>query len=749
MQMEHQNGRTETVRQTLFNVRNLTGDFFGGLTAMLVALPSAIAYGLIIYAPLGPAFTGQAAFSGILGTICLAFLAALFGGTPRLISAPCAPAAAVLSVFTASLIQEHGLSAGSVTVYIALVAFLAGLIQFAIGKIGGGKIIKYIPYPVVAGYLSGVGVLILIGQVPKFLGAPKGLNLFQAITDIGSWQWQSIGVGLVTMVTMLLAPKVIKKVPAAIIALVCGIGFYFILGIMDPHLLVLEHNKLVVGSIPMLDSSFFARLLENWGSVTQLGLQDIKILVIPVFTLAALLSIDTLKTCVVLDAMTQSRHNSNKELSGQGIANMAAGLLTGMPGAGTMGATIVNLNSGAKSAMSGIIAGIMALLAILFLGLFIAWIPIASLAGILIVLAVRMIDLHSLTLLKHRSTVFDFLVILGVVVAAVSTSLIIAAGVGIAMAIILFTREQMRTSVIRRKIAGNRIFSKKNRPTKEMNALEKYGHRTMLFDLQGQLFFGTTDQLFTEIEPYFKTSRFLILDMHRVQSLDYTAANMLKQIKRIIHNNGGIFILVSVPKSLPTGINIFKYVKTLGLTDDGESLKFFADLDSALEWTEDELIREMLPDNREESRPLHLSEFELFAGFTPAVLKEIEACLDEKKYLPDEYIFKKGDTSQEIYFIRRGNVKIMLPIPGGTRYRLATFNQGAFFGDMAFLDHETRSADAIADGIVELYILSRDKFNIITDKNPQVAGKFFEKLSFVISSRLRQSHAELTALQEI
>ncbi|MCK9211137.1 MAG: SulP family inorganic anion transporter, partial [Ignavibacteriaceae bacterium] len=144
---------------------NLLGDVLGGTAAMLVAIPSAIAFGLIIFAPLGTEFSGRAAIGGILGTVTMGLFAAIFGGTKKLISAPCAPAAAVLSVFVSEMLHKGTIPSDAIPIYITIVSLLSGVVQLLIGKLGGGRFIKYIPYPVVAGYLSGVGVLIFFGQL--------------------------------------------------------------------------------------------------------------------------------------------------------------------------------------------------------------------------------------------------------------------------------------------------------------------------------------------------------------------------------------------------------------------------------------------------------------------------------------------------------------------------------------------------------------------------------------------------------
>ena len=578
-----------TTTQKKESTSNIVGDIFGGTASMLVALPSAIAFGLLIYAPLGASFSGRAAIGGIMGTIAMGLLASIFGGTNRLISAPCAPAAAVLSVFVAELVKNGTLPADLIPVYLMLVGLVVGIVQIIIGKLRGGTFIKYIPYPVVAGYLSGVGVIIFTGQFPKWLGLPKEIKFWEGLTRVSDWKWESITVGAVTIFVMFMAPKIIKAIPAAIIALIAGVSTYFILSFINPSLLSLENNHFVIGPISASVSDLGNVFSTQWTLASSLDFTHIGLIFLPALTLAVLLSIDTLKTCVVLDAITYTRHKSNKELVGQGMGNIGSALLCGIPGAGTMGATLVNLNSGGKTKKSGLVFGITAVLVLLLFGKLVAWIPISALAGILIVVAIRMVDYKTFALLKHKSTVFDFFVMLGVIISAVTMSLIAAAGIGILLAIILFLREQMRTSVIRRKAFGNQLFSKKSRVITEREILEVKGKHTLIVQLQGQLFFGTADQLLSQIEPLLNDSKYVLLDMRRVLSIDYTAANRLKQILGRIKEQQGYLIFTSVPLNVLSGQNIKVYLENLGLTET-ENLKFFEDLDFALEWVEDEIL---------------------------------------------------------------------------------------------------------------------------------------------------------------
>ena len=347
------------------------GDVFGRLAAMLVALPSAIAFGLLVYAPLGPGLSSAGAMAGILGTVAIGLVSPLFGGTPRLVSAPCAPAAAVLGTFAVAAIAPgpEAMSPAAVPFLLAVVALGAGGLQVLFGVLGGGRLIKFIPYPVVAGYLSGVGMIIVLGQLPKLIGLPKGVPLLSGLLAPSQWSWPALVVAGTAVAVMLLAPKITRKVPAPILALLGATVTFGALGFLVPELRVLDHNPYIIGPIRAEGAGGFlegmaARLRE----AVALGPKRIAPFLTHAVTLAVLLSVDTLKTCVILDALTRSRHNSNRELIGQGLGNLAAGALGGMPGAGTMGATLVNLNSGGATRLSGVLVGAFALLVLLLLG---------------------------------------------------------------------------------------------------------------------------------------------------------------------------------------------------------------------------------------------------------------------------------------------------------------------------------------------------------------------------------------------
>ncbi len=720
------------------------GDFWGGLAAMLVALPSAIAFGVTIYAALGGSYAAYGAMAGILGATALGLVASTLGGTNRLITAPCAPAAAVLTAFAVERMQS-GTPDASAVLLLTVLGFAAGLLQLIFGSVGLGKLIKYMPYPVVSGYLSGVGLYIIAGQVPKFLGAPGGTHLWESLAMPALWAWQGIVVGAVTIAAMLLAPRLTQRVPAAILALAAGMLAYFGLSLVDASLLA-AGNPLVIGPLGSAGGGFVDATASRWRAAGQLELADFLPLIMPALTLAVLLSIDTLKTCVVLDALTRSRHNSNRELMGQGLGNIVSAMIGGMPGSGTMGATLVNMASGARTRISGVFEGVLALGAFLALGWLIAWVPVAALAGILIVVGTRMIDRHSFQFLKQRSTVLDFVVIAAVVTTALTVSLIAASGIGIVLAVVLFVREQIGGSVVRRKLAGSETFSKRVRTHEEMEILLTHGNRVIVVELQGSLFFGTADQIYLALEPELKTRDYVILDLRRVQTVDVTAAHMFDQIKDMLAERHGFLILSQLPTNLPSGKDMEQYFGQVGLVRPESSVRVFPELDDALEWVEDRVIEAAALEKGEE-KPLDLNEIELFKQRKAQTLTEFEQRMEQRFYRAGERIFARGDVGDELFLIRRGAVRIMLPISNKQSHHLGTFGRGAFFGEMAFLDGEPRSADAVAFSDTDLYVLSRKTFDALAEEHKKLGLGLMEGLASVLASRLRYTNAELRALE--
>ncbi len=719
----------------------LSGDLWGGFAAMLVALPAAIAFGVSIYSPLGTGFAPVGALAGILGATVVGLVAAGFGGTDRLVSAPCAPAAAVLAALAAEYARA-GASPEAALTTLVLIALLAGVMQLGLGAVGVGQLIKYVPYPVVSGYLSAVGLIIIASQIPKLLGVADGGGTWSALLAPREWRLPSIVVAVVVIGVMLGAGRLTRRVPAAVLALACGVAAYFALGWQDPGLWSIDGNPLVVGRLAA-EGDLLGPITARWLSVGQFAPEALVQALVPALTLAALLSIDTLKTCVMLDTVNRSQHDSNRELIGQGLANAASALLGGIPGSGTMGPTLVNVASGAQTRRSGGLAGGFALAAFLLLAPVIAWVPVSALAAILVVVGARMIDWHSFALLRSPLTRFDFAVVATVVGIALMQSLIVAAGAGVALAIALFIREQTRSSVVRAKVEGGSVRSKRVRHERELRILQSNGAQSVVVELQGSLFFGTANQLLRALEPEAATRRYLILDLRRVQSIDLTASHVLVQIEKYLSERGGYLVFAEIPRHLPTGLKLKKYLKQVGLVQP-ESARAFRQIDDALEWVEEQVLAQNQAEPEDEA-PLRLGELEIFRGLGPDALAALEACLELRAVAAGEGVFAQGEESRELYLIQHGRVRLGMPVSRKDSYNLATFGRGDFFGEMAFLDGSPRSADALALEATRLYVLTRERFDALATRDQAIALALLEGLARILAMRLRFMDAELRA----
>jgi SulP family sulfate permease len=725
----------------------LVNDFWGGLSAMLVALPASLAFGVAIVAPLGPEYAGAGALSGLLGAFSMGTIAAWLGGTPRLVSAPCAPAAAVMGALVVVLTQDQAREPASVLVLLSLAAVIAGALQILYGVMGGGTLIKFIPYPVVTGYLSGVAIVIFLKQLPSFLGLPQGMPVSAGLREPSVWNPVSLIVGAATIVGAALAPRLTKALPPPIIGLGAGVAAYFGLAARDRGLLSLDGNPLLIGPLASA-GSLWSGVGARAAALPQMGLADVALILGPALTLSVLLSIDTLKTCVLVDALTRGRHQSNREIRAQGIANIASAAIGGIPGAGTSGATLMNLASGASTWRSGLIAGVLAMVAYLLLGPVIAWAPIPALSALLLVVAFRMFDWKSLALAQKRATVFDFAVIALVILVAVFVDLIAASAAGVFLSILLFIRDQVRSRVIHRKVYGDQVSSRRKRLPGQVEILKRRGREIVVAELQGDLFFGTTDQLLTELEPDLPTCRYLILDLRRIESIDFTGVHLLQQIESRIQERSGRLLYSNLPSTLPSGIAGREYFANVGLVSSTRSKRLFPQLTDALEWAEDAILESEGQNQEEEESLLNLGDIEFLKGRKAETMHELEGMAEPRHYEAGGTIFHQGDQGDELFLLRRGRIRISFFAGEGEEpFHVATFGRGDFFGDMAFLDSGIRSASAVAETPSDVFVITRSRFDVLADKHPRLGQQFLGGLARALALRLRQADGEIRALE--
>jgi len=496
---------------------HLRGDLFGGLTAAIVALPLALAFGVA---------SGAGPVAGLYGAICVGFFAALFGGTPAQVSGPTGP----MTVVAATIFTAH---ADSLAVAFTIV-MLAGILQIAFGKLRFGRYINLVPYPVVSGFMSGIGVIIIIGQLDPLLGHEAPKSVINALTVLPEYAMHPVPAalvaGLVALAICVLTPKpVTQKVPATLIALVTGT---LLVAFVLP-------GAPVLGDIPSALPRFV---------VPELDPRLLREIVPPALVLAALGSIDSLLTSLIADNVTRTFHDSDRELVGQGLGNLCAGLLGGIPGAGATMRTLVNIRSGGRTPISGAFHALVLLAIALGLGPLASWVPHAVLAGILIKVGIDVIDwsyLRRSARLPASSTVCMVTVLL----LTVFVDLITAVAVGTVMASMLFIAEmadlQSRSiRAISDHASGEGILG-----DAEAALFRQLQGRVLLLHLAGPMSFGAANEM-TRRMSMARSFDVLVIDMQDVPSLDVSAGLSLETIIERAHSQGQNVVLSGIHKAV-------------------------------------------------------------------------------------------------------------------------------------------------------------------------------------------------------
>lgn len=504
-------------------------DIFAGITAAVVALPLALAFGVA---------SGAGAIAGLYGAIILGFFAALFGGTPTQISGPTGPMTVVFA--TAVIAFPNDLPS------VMTVVFLSGLMQISFGIVGIGKWIKYIPYPVISGFMCGIGVIIIILQINPFLGVEAYSSIVYTLTHLidtfAKVNYEAVIVATITLAIMFFTPsKISKLVPSALIALVV-VTYFSIL---------MNFNITTIGEIPMGLPQFAVPL-----SFDILKLSTILTLAI---TLALLASIDSLLTSIVADSKTKTKHDPKKELIGQGLGNMFCSFFGAIPGAGATMRTVININSGATTKLSGIVHSITLLLIVLFLAPLASKIPLAVLSGILIKVGFDILDYKFLKILNKISRQ-NQIIMVTVFLLTIFVDLIMAVGVGITISSIIAIYQVSKNTQI--KIARSKVSFDIDIENKDIKIIK----------VNGSLFFGTASTLEDKLEKL-KNSKKIIIDCKNVSFFDISAIFTLEEIIEKFKNRDLEIILVlryrhkkkilSVDNS-----NVFKKIKIYSNLDD-------------------------------------------------------------------------------------------------------------------------------------------------------------------------------------
>lgn len=534
-----------------YDLKFFKEDLLAGLTVAIVALPLALAFGVT---------SGAGAAAGLYTAIVAGVLAATFGGSNFQVSGP----TGAMTVVLLPIISRHGVQA------LALVGLLAGLILlvFAFARIG--RYVNYIPWPVIAGFTNGIAVIIFLQQLPGLLGVPKGEG--EGILVV-SWHtvagylaapgWAPLALGLLTIAAMLLwsGQKRLRAVPASMAALV----IVTLTSLLPPFAAVPR-----IGAIPQgLPSPQLP--LVPWGDLSELMRAALAI--------AVLAALESLLSAVVADGMTiGERHDPNRELFGQGLANIGSSLFGGIPATAALARTAVNVRSGARTRLAAIIHGLTLLAIVMFLGPLASRIPLAVLAGILMVVAVRMVEREAFRVIL-RSTKSDAFVLLLTMGVTVLFDLILAIEVGLVAAGVLFIIRMSRLF----SIDPERLFSPavgaRHEDASEMRAEEALiRQHVVAYRIDGPIFFGAANRFFDQLLKVDAEVKVVILRMSRVPVMDATGVSALQALVQRLSRRG-VLVFFSGLKEQPRQL-----LERTGILDEvsRERYHLFATTDEAI-----------------------------------------------------------------------------------------------------------------------------------------------------------------------
>ena len=731
---------------------NIKGDLSGAISAAIISIPLSIGYGIIVYKPLGTEFLPFAALLGIYACLFGGIFASLLGGTDIQITAPKAPLTLLLASFiapmAASLQIPDAASRQVIIVGLASTCVLvSGIVQFCFGALRLGNLIKYVPYPVVSGFMNGIAIILIYEQTAPLIGSGHHISLMELVSNPSVVQPYTLSVGLITIIAVFLSKRFFKAVPASLVGLAVGTAVFYALKTFGG----ISALGPVIGNFnfqwPKPDI-----FLNLSGLMTDIDIVDLlPRILITGLVLGSIGALESLLSSVAADNFTGTRHNSNKELMGQGIANIMNSLFSALPSAGSELHNMANYRAGGRTRLSSLVCGLLILIIVLTLGSFIGKIPLAVIAGIIVSVGLGLFDKWTLDLIRNlrrtreqqKRIIANLAVTIAVAVITVCVNLIVAVLIGIAIASGLFV-VRMGRSIIKRKYKGDQIHSKKVRSSKNNILLQERGKGIIVYELRGPLFFGSADNLAMEIESAVHHYTYCILDMKRVNEIDSTGAKILGQISKKVDESGK-YLLISYLADNPS---LSEILKAMGVYNQLPENCFFPDTDAALEWAEDNVLTQSI-DLTRALGGVQLNEMDIFMDFTQEEIHSLEQKLIFKSFKKGETIVKEGDTDRNLFFLTKGSVSVRIHLPESDRYkRLITYSAGVTFGEMAFLDGSPRSADVCADEDSETYLLSPDEYAVLQKKKPEIAVKLVRNIALEMSERLRIRTNEVRVLEE-
>lgn len=713
-------------------------ELLAGATGSVVMLAVVLTIGLIGVAPLGVAAMSQ----GVAG----AFVAATVGGLVfALISRSAMPVAgpssATALIYAAALVpllndpQLRG-AADLALVFTAGATLVVamGVLQIAFAAIGLGRLAQFVPQPVLAGFMNGVAVLIFLAQVPSLLGVAPGAGLT-------GWHPAALTLGLLTAAITAAVSWRWPQAPAQLIGLAAGLGLYAAMQQLAPGLSLGGTVGALPASWPLPD------LPLRWAApgTADFLARHATTLLSSALVLALIGSLESVLSGMAVDQMLEARHDARRDLLGLGVANILIGLFGGLPSVVLRARALATVHAGGQGRRAALAGALSFGLMFGTLGPWIAQLPLALLAGIMITVAVGLLDRWTGQLVaqwragERSADLWQALAVVAFVcTVTVWKGFVVGVLAGVLAATAVFVRSLDRT-LLRVRLRGGDAPSRRIYPDSHEAVLRSGRDRIEVLMLGGPLFFGNAARLAQALGSLAPGTRCAIVDLGGVSTIDATGATVLQQESTALRQQGVQLLLAGVSEDHAHG----RRLRTFGCFRETPRPDWFADVDRAMEWAERELLAEAGLDLDGQAMPLAATQ--LFRGLTDAQAAQLAAAMQVRPLQAGELLFREGDAADGLYVLTRGSVSVLAGAgPAGGGRRFLSFSPGLMLGETAMLDGGGRSASAVADVASELWQLTPEALARLGREAPDLAVAVHRNIAVHLAQRLRQGTARRT-----
>lgn len=727
--------------------RGIGGVVRGGIASAVVSLGILLPLGILALAPLGADAAAQGVRAAFVTAIVGGLVAALVGGVEHPGSGPKTSTTLIFAGFVATLLADprlrgpDGVALDAIMLLGAACIALAGAVQIVFALLRLGSAASFVPRPVVAGFMDGIAILIVVSQVETLLGVA---HVAGEASPPGGYTPGALALGLAVALLCWQLARRWPRAPWAVLGILAGTALYALCTAFLPHA--------TFGGVVGAPAAAFTPplLLAVRGMPELAGLVQAHAasLATTAVVLALIGSLDALLSAVAVDTRLNTRHDSNRLLLGLGLANLASAAAGGLPVVTSSAVQIAGHDAGGHGRPTGVLCALVLLAVAVVLGPLLAYVPVAATAGVMLVVALGLLDQWSKSLRaqlrggsRDRDALFNLAIAAIVCGITIVYGFVVGIVVGVLLAAALFVHE-MNRSLVRSVASLATRGSRRIWPVAAATALRESGDAVRIVELEGAVFFGTAHRCERDLARLARDARFLIVDVRRVTMIDASGAFVLDRLAARLARRGARMVLAGITGQDRRARALRAY-GVAQLRDD----VWYPDADRAIEAAERTLLAGFGgPDAAQELPPAALS---LLEGMDVAQRAAMSPYLARIELAAGEVLFHRGEPGDRLYVLAQGSVSILADMSAGVAaaHRLASFAPGVIFGETAMLDGGGRSAGAVADEASVVYVLTRADLDAIREREPQLASLLLLNVARQVSARLRFATATIQAAE--